>query len=61
LGSGLANAAEAPGHYEGTLEGANYLISVPPDWNGGLVLFAHGYDGEASGTAPRAARRSTTI
>jgi pimeloyl-ACP methyl ester carboxylesterase len=46
----LAGAAEAPGRYEGTIEGANYLINVPPDWNGGLVLFAHGYDGESAGT-----------
>jgi hypothetical protein len=29
---------------------AHYLINVPPDWNGGLVLFAHGYEGEGSGT-----------
>src|SRR5947207_9246886 len=43
LGAGLAKAAEAPGHYQGTLEGANYLVNVPPDWNGGLVMFAHGY------------------
>lgn len=44
-----ANAAEAPGHYEGVLGGAAYLINVPPDWNGGLILFAHGYEGEGTG------------
>jgi pimeloyl-ACP methyl ester carboxylesterase len=27
----------------GTLEGANYLISVPSNWNGTLVLYSHGY------------------
>ena len=45
-----AHAAEAPGRYEGVLGGAPYLINVPPDWNGGLVLFAHGYEGESAGT-----------
>ena len=29
----------------GTYEGGQYLIEVPASWNGGLVLFAHGYDG----------------
>jgi pimeloyl-ACP methyl ester carboxylesterase len=29
----------------GTYEGGRYLIEVPAGWNGGLVLFAHGYDG----------------
>jgi pimeloyl-ACP methyl ester carboxylesterase len=29
----------------GTYEGGQYLIEVPAVWNGGLVLFAHGYDG----------------
>jgi hypothetical protein len=37
-----ARAAEAPGRYEGVLGNAPYLIDVPPDWNGGLVIFAHG-------------------
>jgi pimeloyl-ACP methyl ester carboxylesterase len=47
----IAPAAEPPGRYEGTVEGANYLIGVPPNWNGGLVMFAHGYsDGEGPGT-----------
>jgi pimeloyl-ACP methyl ester carboxylesterase len=38
---------------EGAHESANYLISVPAAWNGGLVMFAHGYEGEgpAKGTA----------
>jgi len=29
----------------GTYEGGQYLIEVPASWNGGLILFAHGYDG----------------
>jgi pimeloyl-ACP methyl ester carboxylesterase len=45
-----ANAAEAPGHYEGVLGGAEYWIDVPPDWNGGLVLYAHGWEGEGPGS-----------
>ena len=35
---------------EGTHEGADYLISMPTRWNGGLVMFAHGYEGEGPGT-----------
>jgi len=29
----------------GTYGGGRHLIEVPAGWNGGLVLFAHGYDG----------------
>ncbi|MBE1875261.1 hypothetical protein [Myceligenerans pegani] len=29
--------------YTGTIEGADYRAVVPDDWNGTLVLFAHGY------------------
>jgi pimeloyl-ACP methyl ester carboxylesterase len=50
LCAGGAHAGELPGRYEGTLGGAQYLINVPPDWNGGLVMFAHGYEGEGTGT-----------
>ena len=28
---------------EGTLKGADYKISVPDEWNGTLLVFAHGY------------------
>jgi len=49
LSSGLAGAGGGSGRYEGVLGGAPYLINVPPDWNGGLVLFAHGYEGEGPG------------
>jgi pimeloyl-ACP methyl ester carboxylesterase len=34
----------------GTYEGGRYLIEVPASWNGGLVLFAHGYDGGTFGS-----------
>jgi pimeloyl-ACP methyl ester carboxylesterase len=49
LGFVIAHAAEAPARYQGVLGFAPYLINVPPDWNGGLVMFAHGYEGEGSG------------
>src|SRR5437588_8377923 len=49
LGAGLGDAADPAGRYQGALGGTAYLINVPPDWNGGLVMFAHGYEGEGSG------------
>jgi len=49
FGAQLGGAADAPGCYEGVRGGARYLINVPPGWNGGLVMFAHGYEGEGSG------------
>jgi pimeloyl-ACP methyl ester carboxylesterase len=37
-------AADAVTTYAGTLgDGATYLIQVPADWNGTLVLYSHGY------------------
>jgi len=49
LGSTIARSAEPPGEYQGVLDGAQYVIAVPPEWNGGLVMFAHGYQAEGSG------------
>ena len=34
---------------QGVLDGAPYTISVPPQWNGALVVFAHGYQAEGPG------------
>src|SRR5262249_36528128 len=34
---------------EGVHEGADFLIGMPARWNGGLVMFAHGYEGESPG------------
>src|SRR5579883_1027703 len=28
---------------QGTIDGANYLIQVPANWNGTLLLYSHGY------------------
>jgi len=33
----------------GVHNGASYRIEVPAGWNGKLVVFAHGYEGEGSG------------
>ena len=35
--------------HQGVHEGADYLIGMPAQWNGGLVMFAHGYEGESAG------------
>lgn len=41
--------AEIPGvptqRYWGTIDGSGYRIEIPDDWNGSLVLWAHGYRG----------------
>ena len=43
--------AAPPGRHEGVLGGARYRVDVPPGWNaGGLVLFAHGYQGDGDGS-----------
>ena len=47
-GSALPRISASDGgaiNRRGTYEGGQYLIEVPASWNGGLVLFAHGYDG----------------
>lgn len=50
VGAGaMPPAAHAAELIEGTHEGAEFLIGMPERWNGGLVLFAHGYDGEGPG------------
>jgi len=49
MNGSLAAAADARVMREGVHEGADYLISVPARWNGGLVMFAHGYEGEGPG------------
>src|SRR5215467_4311966 len=33
---------------DGVLEGVDYHLSMPANWNGGLIMFAHGYEGEAT-------------
>src|SRR2546422_8295674 len=46
--AGLAAAlagGEGPISRRGTYEGGRYLIEVPPDWNGGVLLFAPRFRG----------------
>jgi pimeloyl-ACP methyl ester carboxylesterase len=45
-------AAQSPRLIEGEIGGAEFQITLPGKWSGGLVLFAHGYQGE--GAAPGA-------
>src|SRR5688572_25274312 len=46
---GLSAIAETVEHRAGSHEGADFVISVPANWNGGLVMYAHGYQGELPG------------
>jgi pimeloyl-ACP methyl ester carboxylesterase len=47
VGFGTASVAETR-RVEGTLDGAAYRIAKPDDWNGDLVVYAHGYQGPAT-------------
>ena len=49
-----AAPAATPASHSGVLEGAPYLIEVPPRWNGELVMFLHGYE-------PKGAPRETPL
>ena len=42
-------SADGPLVREGIHENAAYRYEVPARWNGGLVMFAHGYQGEGPG------------
>jgi alpha-beta hydrolase superfamily lysophospholipase len=42
----------------GTLNGARYRIEIPADWNGGLVMYAHGYEMEGTPFEPEAPRHA---
>jgi pimeloyl-ACP methyl ester carboxylesterase len=41
---GFANAGHSQTHDLGEINSARYKIHIPADWNGGLVLYAHGYE-----------------
>ena len=51
------SAAQAPALCQGTHEGADFLIGMLATWNGGLVMFAHGYGAKAKAAAVSARRR----
>lgn len=38
-----AGADEGPRSYAGTIEGAEFRVEVPRDWNGTLILYSHPY------------------
>lgn len=42
----------------GTITGAPYLVQVPAGWNGGLVMYAHGYEIEGTPFEPMAPRHA---
>lgn len=42
----------------GTLNGAPYRIEIPAEWNGGLVMYAHGYEMEGTPFEPQAPRHA---
>jgi pimeloyl-ACP methyl ester carboxylesterase len=44
--------AAEPQVYHGTIEGANYVIHVPTNWNGTLLLYSHGYASRFQPKAP---------
>ena len=60
LGSRLADAADPPGRYQGVFGSANYLISVPPDWNGASSCSRMATRAKARESARCAPRRSTS-
>lgn len=51
-GSG-AIAATGPITQTGSINGAAYLIEIPANWNGNLVLYSHGYVVPGSANPPR--------
>lgn len=42
-GGGSAIAASGPVDLTGSINGAAYRIEIPPNWNGDLLLYSHGY------------------
>lgn len=46
--------------YTGSIDGASYVIEVPADWNGTLVLYSHGYVAPGSSNPARDAGDATT-
>ncbi len=44
----IAAASVETDRYTGTLDGAGYRVEVPKNWNGKLVVYAHGYAGQGA-------------
>lgn len=47
----MRKRVEGPVQAEGELDGAQFRIDIPGGWNGGLVMYAHGYT--VAGTEPK--------
>lgn len=45
----------------GEISGAEYLISIPESWNGGLVMYAHGYEAVSPGRRNDFSRGMITV
>lgn len=43
--AGDVTAMSTTSRWAGVLNGASYQVEVPPNWNGKLVMYAHGYAG----------------
>ncbi|WP_419992637.1 alpha/beta hydrolase [Streptomyces boninensis] len=57
-----AAPAAPPRHLTGTLaDGATWIADVPADWNGTLLLFAHGFGPTVAQNAPNAAVRDRLL
>jgi len=52
---------DLPVDIEGTLNRASYRIRVPANWNGTLLVYAHGYTEELPPPYAEAARRCTEM
>jgi fermentation-respiration switch protein FrsA (DUF1100 family) len=50
----LPDPAVDTDRYTGVLDGAGYLVEVPKNWNGMLVMYAHGYAGTGAALNVRA-------
>ncbi|NGN62329.1 alpha/beta hydrolase [Streptomyces sp. A7024] len=57
-----ADVAAPPRHFTGTLaDGATWIADVPADWNGTLLLFAHGFGPTIAQNAPNPAVRDRLL
>ena len=50
-GKGVAHIS-LPADLTGTIDGANYRVRVPDNWNGTLLVFAHGFYSSSVALAP---------
>lgn len=53
ISSNCVNADSTTHTLTGTIDGSNYLIEVPGNWNGTLLLYSHGYRFTGSALTPQ--------